>query len=63
MKLLYIIGIIAAFILISGIWGDYKRGKTISLGNKQVSGNHIAVNPETGTYSAISNFLSGGIQY
>lgn len=63
MRLFYIVGIIAVFILLSEVWGDYKRGKTIALGNKQVAGNHIAINPETGTYSAIGNFLSGGIRY
>ena len=57
MKLLWLVGLIAAFILISQVWGDYKRGKTIALGNKQVSGGHKVINPETTTYSAINSYF------
>lgn len=60
MKLLFLAGMIALFIVISEIFGGYKRSKTVARGNKQVQGSHKVINPENSTYSAIQNFFGGG---
>ena len=57
MKFLILAAIVGALVVISGLIGSHRRKKTISGGNKQVSGNHVAINPVDKSYSAIRNFM------
>jgi hypothetical protein len=57
MKFLTVALIVGALILISGILGNKQRKKTISRGNKQVSGDHKVINPPDKSYSAIDSYF------